>query len=62
MKTKMREDRGSLSLEQVLFIGAIVIIAGGLTNFYSEIGQYFSTTSFGNGPDYGTATAPPAAG
>lgn len=35
-------ERGSLSLEQVLFIGAIVAISIGLFAFYDSMGNYFS--------------------
>ena len=39
---KLRSERGSLSLEQVLFISAIVLITTGIGAFYGSIGKYFS--------------------
>ena len=34
-------QRGSLALEQVLFIGAIVAMSLGLFAFYGKLGSYF---------------------
>lgn len=34
-------ERGSLALEQVLFIGAIVAMSLGLFTFYGKLGSYF---------------------
>ena len=45
-------ERGSLSLEHILFIGAVVLITAGLATFYGNINTYFSNVGF---------TAPPAA-
>lgn len=36
-------DRGSLALEQILFIGAIVVMSLGLFAFYGNLGDYFQT-------------------
>lgn len=43
-KLRRFKDRecGSLALEQVLFIGAVVAMAVGVYSFYGELGQYFS--------------------
>lgn len=35
-------ERGSLALEQVLFIGAIVTMSLGLFAFYDKLADYFS--------------------
>ena len=49
-----REEQGSLALEQILFIGAIVTMAVGLFAFYGNLGNYFTNfaiqvpTSTGN--------------
>jgi len=37
------KERGSLALEQVLFIGAVVVMSAGVFTFYTDIGSYFST-------------------
>ncbi len=42
----LRKEKGSLALEQVLFIGAIVLLAGGLTAFYTNLSDYFTGVSF----------------
>jgi hypothetical protein len=38
-------ERGSLALEQVLFIGAVVTMSVGLYSFYNDLGTYFSNFS-----------------
>ena len=43
-------EKGSLALEQVLFIGAIVLMSVGLYAFYDEIGDYFSNVSLSDAP------------
>ena len=40
------DQRGSLALEQVLFIGAVVLLATGLFAFYGELSNYFSNFDF----------------
>lgn len=43
MKGKLlKSERGSLALEQVLFIGAIVTMSLGLFAFYDKLSNYFS--------------------
>ena len=37
----LRSERGSLALEQVLFIGAIVTMSLGLFAFYDNLSSYF---------------------
>ena len=53
-----KKEKGSLALEQILFIGAIVVMSGGIFAFYGEISDYFSTfktvnaqTNFGENPN-----------
>lgn len=36
-----RNEKGSLALEQVLFIGAVVLMSLGLFAFYDKLGNYF---------------------
>jgi hypothetical protein len=38
-----RLDRGSLALEQVLFIAAIVVLGAAVSSFYGKLGNYFNT-------------------
>ena len=47
MKINIRRERGSLALEQVLFIGAIVAIASAVWVFYDSIGSYFEAAQVG---------------
>lgn len=47
-------ERGSLALEQVLFIGAIVAMSVGLYSFYEDLSKYFK--------DFEPATAPTGVG
>jgi hypothetical protein len=53
-KGAAREEKGSLALEQILFIGAIVALSAGLFVFYDNLSSYFSSVGF--------ATAPTAVG
>lgn len=46
-----RDETGSLALEQVLFIGAVVALSAGVWAFYGNIGGFFTNFS---------VTAPPA--
>lgn len=41
MKKQNSKERGSLALEQVLFIGAIVAMSVGLFAFYDDMRVYF---------------------
>lgn len=38
---KIEKQRGSLALEQILFIGAIVIMSSAVYAFYGKLGNYF---------------------
>lgn len=42
----LNKERGSLALEQVLFIGAIVLMSVGLVAFYQNIATYFQGVQF----------------
>lgn len=43
-------EKGSLSLEHILFIGAVVLITAGLSAFYSNISTYFAGVGFSASP------------
>jgi hypothetical protein len=43
-------QKGSLALEQVLFIGAVVALAAGLFVFYENLADYFSNIGFATPP------------
>lgn len=43
-------ERGSLSLEHILFIGAVVLITTGLGVFYNNINEYFRNVGFSTAP------------
>jgi hypothetical protein len=47
----LRSERGSLALEQVLFIGAVVALAAGLFAFYDNLAAYFSGIGFADSPN-----------
>ncbi len=47
---KIRGEKGSLALEQVLFIGAVVAMAAGLFLFYENISNYLSGVGFSAAP------------
>lgn len=51
-RTKSKRERGSLSLEHVLFIGAIAGISTGIITFYDGIEKYITATaeSFAEAP------------
>lgn len=49
MKIRVNE-RGSLALEHVLFIGAIVALSAGLFAFYNNISDYFANIGFSAPP------------
>ena len=50
MKMKIRDEKGSLALEQILFIGAIVALSAGLFIFYNNLSDYFSNVGFSTPP------------
>jgi hypothetical protein len=41
-------EKGSLALEQVLFIGAIITMSAGLFAFYGNLSTYFSSVDISN--------------
>lgn len=43
LPTFSRNETGSLSLEQVLFIGAVLAASVGLFSFYGGLSTYFSS-------------------
>lgn len=43
-------ERGSLSLEHILFIGAVVLITAGLATFYGNMNTYFANVGFSAPP------------
>jgi hypothetical protein len=49
-----RRERGSLALEQVLFIGAIVALSAGIYAFYNRLGSYFQTVNIPSVPSSNT--------
>lgn len=53
MKTKnklINNQKGSLALEQVLFIGAVVTMSLGLFAFYDNLSSYFKNFNISNLP------------
>ena len=44
------DERGSLALEQILFIGAIIALSAGLFVFYDNLAGYFSNVGFASPP------------
>jgi hypothetical protein len=56
----VRNQKGSLALEQVLFIGAVVAMATGLYAFYGDISQYFTNVDFAAAPTGVGNSTPPA--
>lgn len=49
-KNTILNEKGSLSLEQVLYIGAVVAISGGLYAFYGNISSYLEDVGFSSAP------------
>lgn len=52
---KVKKERGSLSLEHILFIGAVVLLSAGITTFYTNINTFFSSVSFTDTPNIGVS-------
>ena len=42
-KTRTLKERGSLALEQILFIGAVAVMGVGVWAFYGNLSTYFAT-------------------
>ena len=40
-RAEIDDERGSLALEHVLFIGAVVALAGAIYAFYGQLDEYF---------------------
>lgn len=45
-----KNEKGSLALEQILFIGAIVALSAGLFVFYDNLSNYFRNVGFSAPP------------
>lgn len=45
---KIKNEKGSLALEQVLFIGAVVLLAVGIGVFYQNLSDFFANFNFDN--------------
>ena len=50
MRNRKNRERGSVALEHVLFIGAVVAVMTGVLAFYTNMGAYFSNVSMGDAP------------
>lgn len=46
----LKNQKGSLALEQVLFIGAVVTMSLGLFAFYDNLSSYFKNFNISNLP------------
>ena len=46
----LKNQKGSLALEQVLFIGAVVTMSLGLFAFYDNLASYFKNFNISNLP------------
>ena len=57
----LRPERGSLALEQVLFIGAVLTMSLGLFAFYENIASYLRTVNIAALPTQITTGATAAA-
>jgi hypothetical protein len=58
LKINRKSEKGSLALEQVLFIGAVVALSVGLFVFYGRLSSYFSGITFTESPtNFGAAPA-----
>ena len=49
-KMSVRKQTGSLALEQILFIGAVVAMSAGVWAFYDDIGAYFTNFAVADAP------------
>jgi len=56
LSVRRGSERGSLALEQVLFIGAIVALSAGIYAFYNRLGSYFQTVNIPTVPTTTTTT------
>lgn len=51
------DERGSLALEQVLFIGAVVTMGAGILSFYDDLSNYFRNFTVATPPTNVGATS-----
>lgn len=49
-KRSIRDEKGSLALEHILFIGAVVALSAGLFAFYDNLADYFRNIGFAAPP------------
>ncbi len=49
-RPQIRSEKGSLALEQVLFIGAVLTMSLGVFAFYDRIAAYLKTVNVGSLP------------
>ena len=45
-----KDERGSLALEHILFITAVVVITGAIYSFYDQIATYFNNITVTGAP------------
>jgi len=50
MKAIRNDETGSLALEHILFIGAVVALSAGLFIFYGNLSDYFANIGFSGAP------------
>ena len=50
MKKVIDSEKGSLALEHILFIGAVVALSAGLFIFYNNLSDYFANIGFSAPP------------
>ena len=50
LRLKENNEKGSLALEQILFIGAVIAISGAIAIYYNGLGDYFKAASVGTPP------------
>lgn len=50
LKEIRNNEKGSLALEQILFIGAVVVASAGIFVFYENINAYFSGITVADSP------------
>lgn len=56
MKKRNDNEKGSLALEQVLFIGAVIAMSAGVYAFYGNIETYFNGVAMPSSPTLPSAT------
>lgn len=53
---RSQEEKGSLSLENILFITAIAAVGSAVITFYGGLGDWFGQVSLPNAPNIGGTT------